>query len=77
MFNSRLSLECAAIRTILGNVPIDNEISGVLENYLKPISKLSELFPNQQVEVQLEIDGSNYGGTAPKRYNLRRSKPTQ
>ncbi|XP_045488904.1 uncharacterized protein LOC111000338 [Pieris rapae] len=51
------------------NIPINNEIGGVLETYLKPISKLSELFPNQQVEVQLEFDGSNY---IPKRY-LRQS----
>ncbi|XP_045500466.1 uncharacterized protein LOC123697933 isoform X2 [Colias croceus] len=52
---------------------LNNEIGGVLETYLKPISKLSELFPNQQVEVQLEIDGSNYRGSGPKRYNLRQN----
>ncbi|CAG4952162.1 unnamed protein product [Colias eurytheme] len=33
-----------------------------------------ELFPNQQVEVQLEIDGSNYRGSGPKRYNLRQTR---
>ncbi|XP_045523331.1 uncharacterized protein LOC123713621 isoform X2 [Pieris brassicae] len=54
------------------NIPINNQIGGVLETYLKPISKLSELFPNQQVEVQLEIDGSNY---VPKQY-LRQSETT-